>query len=51
MTLCERVHVLAQGRIIASGPPRQICADPIVIEAYLGAGAAGRHVARGAANA
>jgi branched-chain amino acid transport system ATP-binding protein len=51
MTLCERVHVLAQGRIIASGSPREICADPLVIEAYLGTGAAGRHVARGAANA
>jgi ABC-type branched-subunit amino acid transport system permease subunit len=51
MTLCERVHVLAQGRIIASGPPREVCADPVVIEAYLGAGAAGRHVPRGAANA
>jgi branched-chain amino acid transport system ATP-binding protein len=42
MTLCERVSVLAGGRIIAAGPPRAVCADPAVIEAYLGHGAAAR---------
>ena len=42
MSLCERVSVLAHGRIIAEGPPQQACADPAVIEAYLGHGAAGR---------
>lgn len=42
MTLCETVHVLARGEIIAAGPPEAVCADPRVIEAYLGPGAAAR---------
>ena len=42
MNLCDHVHVLAQGRMIAEGPPRAVCADPVVIEAYLGHGAADR---------
>jgi len=36
MSLCTRVLVLAEGRIIAEGPPQAIRNDRQVIEAYLG---------------
>jgi branched-chain amino acid transport system ATP-binding protein len=42
MSLCDTVHVLAQGRIIASGAPGAVSRDANVIEAYLGHGAAAR---------
>jgi branched-chain amino acid transport system ATP-binding protein len=42
MSLAEQVFVLAEGRMIAMGPPQAIAADPRVVEAYLGHGAAQR---------
>jgi branched-chain amino acid transport system ATP-binding protein len=40
--LAEHVLVLAQGRIIAKGTVQEVAVDPIVVEAYLGHGAAAR---------
>ena len=45
MQLCGTVHVLAGGKLITAGPPAAVVADPAVIEAYLGHGAAARAAA------
>jgi ABC-type branched-subunit amino acid transport system ATPase component/ABC-type branched-subunit amino acid transport system permease subunit len=35
-SLCDRVYVMADGRIIARGTVREVSADPAVVDAYLG---------------
>jgi branched-chain amino acid transport system ATP-binding protein len=40
MNLSDRIHVLSEGRIIASGRPQDVVDNEEVIEAYLGEGAA-----------
>jgi branched-chain amino acid transport system ATP-binding protein len=36
MHICDPVHVMAQGRVIFSGSPRDAQNDPAVLDAYLG---------------
>jgi branched-chain amino acid transport system ATP-binding protein len=39
--ICDQVHVLDFGRLIASGTPSEVLTHPDVVEAYLGVGAVG----------
>jgi len=39
--ICDRVHVLDFGRLIASGSPSEVLRHPAVVEAYLGVEAVG----------
>jgi len=39
MRICDTIHVLDFGEVIASGSPDEVRADPVVQAAYLGAGA------------
>ncbi len=36
MRLCERIHVLAEGRTLATGTPEEVRRDPDVIDVFLG---------------
>jgi len=40
MSICERIFVLDFGKVISSGPPAHVQADPAVTAAYLGAAGA-----------
>lgn len=48
MSLCDVVHVIAEGRMIATGKPAEVVNNRQVVEAYLGSGAASRLQAGGA---
>src|SRR5262249_28501350 len=47
MSLAEHGFVLSEGRVIADGPPEAIVADPLVLGADLGGGAAARMMGTG----
>jgi branched-chain amino acid transport system ATP-binding protein len=34
--VCDRITVLALGKVLASGTPKEVRGNPAVVEAYLG---------------
>jgi branched-chain amino acid transport system ATP-binding protein len=36
ISLCSRVMVMAEGKVLANGRPDEVRSNPAVIEAYLG---------------
>ena len=49
VNLSDRTYVLNDGKLIAQGTPESVASNPIVIEAYLGHGAAAAMAGEGAA--
>jgi len=47
LSLADHVFVLAEGRMVAEGVPRDVVGNPQVVECYLGRGAAARLAASG----
>lgn len=43
MALCDRIIAFEQGTCIADGTPKEVAANPVVIESYLGRGASAAH--------
>jgi branched-chain amino acid transport system ATP-binding protein len=41
MDVCDRIHVLDQGRTLTEGTPAEVRANPEVATAYLGGAGAG----------
>lgn len=46
MRVCEWIHVLDAGSMLAAGPPAEIRASPAVLDAYLGTAVPGEHGGR-----